>query len=99
MGQDVRSVFPGKKFIDQSIAYSQQDENIIATLGDLMKVPGSQSSLEKEKANGADIRLVYSAMQALQIAKEHPGKKVIFLGIGFETTAPTTAVTFKQAFE
>ncbi len=89
----------GKKFIDQSIIYSQQDENIIATLGDLMRVPGSQSSLEKEKANGADIRLVHSALQSLQIAKENPEKKVIFLGIGFETTAPATAVTFKKAFE
>ena len=61
---------------------------IITTFGDLLKVPGSTSSLEKEKAAGADIRIVLSGLDALEIARINPGKKIIFLGIGFETTAP-----------
>ena len=60
-------------------------------------MPGSASSLEKEKAAGADIRIVFSGLDALEIASHNPEKKVIFLGIGFETTAPGTAVTIKLA--
>lgn len=88
----------GKKFIDQSIAYASDKKNIITTLGDLVRVPGSASSLEKEKSTGADIRIVYSPLHALQIAKDNPDKNVIFLGIGFETTAPTSAATIRMAF-
>ena len=70
---------------------------IITTFGDLIRVPGSESSLEKEKSAGADIRIVYSPLEALETAKENREKKIIFLGIGFETTAPGTAVTIKEA--
>ncbi len=87
----------GKKFIDQAIFYAQENNKIIATLGDLVRVPGSSSSLEKTKASGADIRIVYSPLHALQIAKDNPHKQVIFLGIGFETTAPTSAATVQMA--
>lgn len=80
-----------KKFIDQAIAYSRMENTIITTFGDLIRVPGSTSSLDKEKASGRDIRIVYSMLDSLKIAKENPSKNVIFLGIGFETTAPTTA--------
>jgi hydrogenase expression/formation protein HypD len=84
-------------FIDKAIAYSQKEDVIITTFGDLIRVPGSASSLEKQKAAGADVRIVFSGLEALEIAKTNPGEKIIFLGIGFETTAPGTAVTIKQA--
>jgi hydrogenase expression/formation protein HypD len=89
----------GSDFIDKAIAYSRMENVIIATFGDLMRVPGSVSSLEKEKATGADIRIVFSGLDSLEIARCNPLKKVIFLGIGFETTAPGTAVTMMQAKE
>jgi hydrogenase expression/formation protein HypD len=84
-------------FIDKAIEYSKREDAIITTFGDLIRVPGSDSSLEKEKARGGDIRIVFSGLEALGIAKENSEKKVIFLGIGFETTAPGTAVTVKEA--
>jgi hydrogenase expression/formation protein HypD len=87
----------GTDFIDKAIAYSKMDEVIICTFGDLLRVPGSTSSLEKERAAGADIRIVLSGLEALEIARISSEKKVIFLGIGFETTAPGTAVTIKLA--
>jgi hydrogenase expression/formation protein HypD len=86
-----------RRFIDQAIAYSRLPNAVIATFGDLIRVPGSTSSLEKEKANGADIRIVYSALDALDIAIKEQEKKIVFLGIGFETTAPGTAATIFQA--
>ena len=89
----------GTDFIDKAISYSRMENVIIATFGDLMRVPGSVSSLEKEKATGADIRIVLSGLDSLEIARCNPSKKVIFLGIGFETTAPGTAVTMMQAKE
>jgi len=85
--------------LDKAIALSQLPEVIIATFGDMIKVPGSRSSLQKEKANGAEIRIVYSTMDALQIAEDNPDKSMIFLGIGFETTAPTIAASILQAEE
>ena len=89
----------GTEFIDKAIAYSKKDDVIITTFGDLIRVPGSSSSLEKENSAGADIRLVFSGLEALNIARTNPEKKVIFLGIGFETTVPGTAITLKQAKE
>lgn len=80
-----------RRYIDQSIAYARLSDVIITTYGDLIRVPGSTSSLEKEKANGKDIRIVYSVLDALDIAKNNPNKKVVFLGIGFETTTPSSA--------
>jgi hydrogenase expression/formation protein HypD len=80
-----------RKFIDQAIAYSRLPGTIIATYGDLIRVPGSTSSLDKEKASGADIRIVVSIMDALNLAKQYPDHMVVFLGIGFETTAPASA--------
>jgi hydrogenase expression/formation protein HypD len=69
------------------------DDVIIATFGDLMRVPGTSSSLQKQRAEGRDIRMVYAADDALKIAREHPDKQVIFPGVGFETTAPAIAAT------
>ncbi len=80
-----------RKYIDQAIAYARLDDVIITTYGDLIRVPGSTSSLDQEKAKGADVRIVYSILDALTIAKKNRRKKVVFLGIGFETTAPSSA--------
>lgn len=85
--------------IDLAIALSRQKEMILLTFGDMMKVPGSTSSLQKEKAEGQDIRMIYSSLEALKIARENPGKKVVFLAIGFETTSPTIAVAIIKARE
>ena len=84
-------------FINRAIALSRIDNVIITTYGDLIRVPGSESSLEKEKSAGADIRIVYSTLDALKIAQQNKKKKIIFLGIGFETTAPASAIAIQKA--
>ncbi len=86
-----------RSFIDKAVAYSRLKDVIITTYGDLIRVPGSSSSLDREKARGADIRTVYSIMDALMIAKKNRSKKVVFLGIGFETTAPSSAAGIIKA--
>ena len=85
--------------LDKAVALSQIPGVIIATFGDMLKVPGSYSSLEKAKAEGAEVQTVYSATDALDIAQANPDKSVVFLGIGFETTAPTIAASILQAEE
>jgi len=85
--------------LDKAIALAQIQGVIIATFGDMLKVPGSYSSLQEVKANGADVRIVYSTMDALKIAEQDSNKSVVFLGIGFETTAPTIAASVLQAEE
>jgi hydrogenase expression/formation protein HypD len=80
-------------FLDKAIALARQRDVIMATFGDMMRVPGSSSSLEKERAAGFDIRIVYSTLDALEIALKNDKKKVIFLGVGFETTIPTVAAS------
>jgi hydrogenase expression/formation protein HypD len=85
-------------FIDKIILYAGMDNVIIATFGDLIRIPGSSSSLERVRSEGADIRIVFSALEALNMATENSEKTVIFPGIGFETTAPGSAVTVRQAF-
>jgi hydrogenase expression/formation protein HypD len=85
------------QYLDRAIALSRLDGVIITTFGDMMKVPGSSSSLEKEKTKGKDIRVVYSTLDALRVAKENRNKKIVFLGVGFETTTPTVASVIKKA--
>ena len=85
-------------FIDRAIAYSRMNEVIITTYGDLIRVPGSTSTLDKEKARGGDIRIVYSVLDSLDIARANPSKAIIFLGIGFETTAPASAAALINAY-
>jgi hydrogenase expression/formation protein HypD len=85
--------------IDAFIAISRMDGVIVATFGDLIRVPGTESSLQAERAAGRNIRVIYSAMDALDIARQYPGKRVVFLGVGFETTAPTIAATVMTAKE
>ena len=83
--------------LDKAIALAHLPKVIITTFGDMIRVPGSYSSLGQAKAQGADIRIVYSTMDALEIAKDNPEKAVIFIGIGFETTAPTIAASIISA--
>ncbi len=80
-----------KERIDHAFVLSMQEEVILVTLGDMIKVPGSRGSLQDARAKGADIRFVYSPLDTLTIARENPTKKVIFFAIGFETTTPMTA--------
>ncbi len=83
--------------IDEAIALCQNPDIIFTTFGDTMRVPGSKISLLQAKAQGADIRMVYSPLDSLKIAKENPHKEIVFFGLGFETTAPSTAFTILQA--
>jgi hydrogenase expression/formation protein HypD len=88
-----------KNYIDKAIELSKNQDVIICTFGDLIRVPGSFSSLEKQKAENANIRMVYSVMEAVDLAIENKNKRIIFLAIGFETTAPSTAVAIVRASE
>jgi len=83
--------------VDKIIALAEQHEVILVTFGDMLKVPGSRSSLQKVRAEGADVRVVYSARDALEIARTNREKSVVFAGIGFETTAPTIAASILEA--
>lgn len=83
--------------IDAFIRLSGIPDVIVTTFGDLMRVPGTQSTLLRERAKGSDIRVVYSPLDALAVARENPDRKVVFLGVGFETTAPTIAGTLIMA--
>ncbi|WP_028323512.1 hydrogenase formation protein HypD [Desulfatirhabdium butyrativorans] len=83
--------------IDACIALAAMPGVMLTTFGDLMRVPGSHGSLRQEKAAGHDIRIVYSAMDALELAAENPDRNVVFIGIGFETTAPTVAAAIAVA--
>ena len=83
--------------LDKAIALGRQPGVIITSFGDMVRVPGSRFSLQQAKADGADVRIVYSAQDALAIARDNPEKKVVFIGIGFETTAPTIAASILQA--
>lgn len=83
--------------IDHAIEIARQPNVVLTTFGDMMKVPGSYSSLSREKAEGRDVRIVYSPLDSLTIAEREPDKHVVFLGVGFETTAPTVALTIREA--
>ena len=85
------------KHIDEALELCRRPDIVLPTFGDMMKVPGSTSSLAAEKAAGADIRIVYSTMDAVELAKANPGKNVVFFGIGFETTSPTIAAAILRA--
>ena len=80
-----------KERIDHAYILAQQEDVILVTLGDMIKVPGSKGALQDARAEGADVRFVYSPLDTLKIASENPDKKIIFFSIGFETTTPMTA--------
>jgi hydrogenase expression/formation protein HypD len=83
--------------LDRVMALSREPGMIMATFGDMMRVPGTSSSLLEEKSKGADVRIVYSPADALTLAADNPDKQVVFLGVGFETTVPTVAVALEEA--
>lgn len=84
-------------YVDQAVALARLPETIVATFGDMIRVPGSSSSLQREQAQGAAIRIVYSPLDAVALAEKQREKTVVFLGVGFETTAPTVAGSILQA--
>ncbi|WP_306150308.1 MULTISPECIES: hydrogenase formation protein HypD [unclassified Roseibium] len=84
--------------LDDTVEIAERHNAILCTYGDMMRVPGTkQRSLIRAKADGADIRMVYSTLDALKIARDNPDREVVFFAIGFETTTPPTAVAIKQA--
>jgi hydrogenase expression/formation protein HypD len=83
--------------IDDAMAIAEQPDVILTTFGDMMRVPGGHGSFLDARARGADIRMVYSPLDALRIARDNPDHRVVFLAIGFETTAPSTAMTVLRA--
>ncbi len=86
--------------VNRIIEFVRKERNVIvATFGDMLRVPGSGSTLQEEKARGSDIRVVYSPLDALDLAASNPGKEVVFYAVGFETTAPTVAATILSAAE
>jgi hydrogenase expression/formation protein HypD len=83
--------------VDDCVSLAQRPEVIFTTFGDAMRVPGSKKSLLQAKAAGADVRMVYSPLDALELARKHKDREVIFFALGFETTMPSTALTVLQA--
>ncbi|WP_238492582.1 hydrogenase formation protein HypD [Desulfotruncus alcoholivorax] len=83
--------------IETMIGLSRLPGVTVATFGDMLRVPGRDSSLERERAAGARIKIVYSPADAVELARDNPGTEVVFLGVGFETTAPLVALSMKQA--
>jgi len=87
------------EYLDRAISIGKKYNTIITTFGDMIRVPSSYSSLAKEKANGMDIEIIYSPIDALQIAEKYPNREVILISIGFETTSPSHAVTVLEAMK
>ena len=85
------------ELIDRAIAVSRRPEVVFCSFGDMLRVPGSQGSLLESRAQGADIRIVYSPLDAVALAKQLPDRQVVFFAVGFETTSPMTAMAAKQA--
>ena len=83
--------------VDDCVALAETPGVIFTTFGDAMRVPGSKKSLLQAKAEGADVRMVYSPLDALKLARQHPDRQIVFFGLGFETTMPSTALTVLQA--
>ncbi len=85
--------------IDEAIALSEKQNVIVCSFGDMLRVPGSSKSLLQAKAAGADVRILYSPLEAVTIAKENPEKEVVFFAVGFETTAPANALSVVHAHQ
>ena len=83
--------------VDECVELAERPEVIFTTFGDAMRVPGTKKSLMQSKAEGADIRMVYSPLDALELARRNPDREVVFFGLGFETTTPSTALSIQQA--
>ncbi len=83
--------------IDEAVYLAEQPNTILCSFGDMLRVPGSKKNLLEVKAAGADVRILYSPLEAVQIAKENPDKEIVFFAVGFETTAPANALSVIQA--
>ncbi|MBK9015733.1 MAG: hydrogenase formation protein HypD [Saprospiraceae bacterium] len=83
--------------IDEAIYLAENEGVILCSFGDMLRVPGSKKSLLEAKAKGADVRILYSPLEAVKLAQEHPEKQVVFFAVGFETTAPANALSVVQA--
>ena len=83
--------------VDDCVALAERPEVVLATFGDAVRVPGSRKSLLQAKADGADVRIVYSPLDSLALARKHPDREVVFFALGFDTTMPSTAITILQA--
>lgn len=83
--------------IDEAIHLAENEGVILCSFGDMLRVPGSKRSLLEAKANGADLRILYSPLEAVKLAQEHPDREVVFFAVGFETTAPANALSVVQA--
>jgi len=86
------------ELIDKAIEIASRPEVIFCSFGDMLRVPGSKTDLLSVKAQGGDVRIVYSPLDALKIAKENPNREVVFFAVGFETTAPANAMAVYQAY-
>lgn len=86
-------------YINNAIELAKNKNIIIATYGDLLRVPGTKKSLASVRAEGANIKIVYSTLEAIELAEKYPDKEIVFLGIGFETTTPSSAVAILKAKE
>lgn len=87
------------EMIDKVICLARRNDVIITSFGDMLRVPGSEGNLLLSKADGGDVRIVYSPLEGIKIAEENPGKEVVFFAVGFETTAPANAAAIKLADE
>jgi hydrogenase expression/formation protein HypD len=87
------------ELVDKAIQIASRPNVIFCSFGDMLRVPGSETDLLSVKANGGDVRITYSPLDAVQIAREHPGQEVVFFAVGFETTAPANALAIYQARE
>ena len=105
LGENIRMVHgPGcpvcvtpLNLIDKAIFLAEERNVILCSFGDMLRVPGSKKNLLQSKANGADVRIMYSPLDAVKLAKENPDKEVVFFAVGFETTAPANALSVIQA--
>jgi hydrogenase expression/formation protein HypD len=86
-----------QEYIDNAIKLAQHKDVLVLTFGDMLRIPGSRTTLEKEKAHYGNVRVVYCALESLKLAKQNPDKRVVFLAVGFETTAPTIALSIIAA--
>ncbi len=89
----------GVAVIDEALWLAEQPGVILCSFGDMLRVPGSQKSLLQAKATGADVRILYSPLEAVELAKKNPGKEIVFFAVGFETTAPANALSIVHAYK
>ncbi len=85
------------ELIDKAIQLASRRDIILTSFGDMLRVPGSEKDLFRVRSEGGDVRIVYSTLEALQVARDNPDREVVFFGVGFETTAPGTAMAVYQA--